>query len=82
MKKKKEEDPLFPEFSNYNKTIEEDQKMAEEYTSLQGNKFDKGLNKLIKARKEKQRLSPDVFTERNLMSPDLGSIWPQKVMST
>lgn len=84
MKKKLEEDPLFPEFDNYNKTIEEDQKMAEMYTSLQGNKFDKGLNKLIKARKEKQRASPDSFTDRNLvvLSPDLATIWPKKSLNT
>ena len=66
--RKKKDDPLYPEFDNYNKTIEEDQKMVEEYTSLQGNKFDRDIDKLLKKRKEKreQNQSSDMINDLNV----------------
>lgn len=80
--KVKEQDPLFPEFENYNKTIEEDKKFAEEYVSLRGNKFDKNLDKHLKNRKEKLEESLDLNTDRNqTLSPDLATLWPKKVMT-
>jgi len=76
---------LYPEFDNYNKTIDEDQKLAEEYTSLQGNKFDRDIDKLLKKRKDKreQSKSPDLINDPNVqLVPDLATLWPKKTMNS
>lgn len=83
--RKKKEDPLYPEFDNYNKTIDEDQKMAEEYTSLQGNKFDRDIDRLLKKRRDKreQSQSPNLIDDPNVsLAPDLATLWPKKTLNS
>lgn len=46
VKKNKEDDPLYPEFSNFNNKISEEK--VHQYLSMPGNSFDKDLNKLLK----------------------------------
>lgn len=41
-----EQDPIFPEFENFNKTIDEEK--IHNYLNLPGNSFDKDINKLLR----------------------------------
>lgn len=67
--KSKEEEMVVPEFNNYSKTIDEGQ-LATEYTNMPGNRFDRGLNKMLKTYQSKRDGSPDKMeTGRSQNSP-------------
>lgn len=44
--KNMEEDPLFPEFDNFNRKMDEEK--IHNYLNIPGNSFDKDLNKLLR----------------------------------